>query len=436
MPEQSQHHVVIVGGGFAGLYAARALHHAPVTVTVIDKNNFHLFQPMLYQVATGELPADDIAAPLRAVLAKQTNTEVLMAEVTGVDTASREVKTPGRTLSYDTLILATGSHYNYFGHPEWQQIAPSLKSVEDALAIRSKILSAFEAAELEQDPERVRRLLTFVLVGAGPTGVEMAGSIRELIEQTLAKEFRHIKPDLARVIIVEAGSRILAAFPEDIAAKTHRHLEDMKIEVRLNATVEAVDENGVTASGQRIPAQTVLWTAGTIGSSAADWVGAEKNKSGQAKVGPDLSVPGHPEIFILGDTAAVTAPVRDLLGRRKPKPEQMPGLAPPAMQQGGYVAKLIRRRVLGLPALPMFVYWDKGNLAQVSRGFAVADLGFVKFAGVLAWLIWLGIHIFYLIGFANRLLVLFQWGVTALSSNRGDRVLPQPLASDVPKPAT
>ncbi len=435
MPEQSRHHVVIVGGGFAGLYAARGLGTAPVDVTVVDKNNFHLFQPMLYQVATGELPSDDIAAPLRTTLAKQKNTEVLMAEVTGVDAANRQIKMGGRTLSYDTLILATGSHYNYFGHPEWQQIAPSLKSVEDAVAIRSKLLGAFEAAEEEPNPERVRELLTFVLVGAGPTGVELAGSIRELIRQTLAQEFRRINPDSARVIIVEAGKRILAAFPEDIAAKTQRHLEEMGIEIRLNAKVEAIDHDGVTASGQRIPCRTVLWTAGTVGSSAAEWVGAEKDKDGRAKVGPDLSLPGHPEIFILGDTAAVVAPTRDLIGRKKPGPEPMPGLAPPAMQQGGYVAKLIRRRVLGRPALPPFEYWDKGNLAQVSRGYAAADLGFVKIVGLLAWLMWIGIHIFYLIGFANRLLVLFQWGVTALTSNRGDRVLPQQLASDVPKPA-
>lgn len=435
MSEQSPHHVVIVGGGFAGLYAARALADVPVDVTVVDKNNFHLFQPMLYQVATGELPSDDIASPLRATLARQKNTEVLMAEVTGVDAANRQIKMGGRTLPYDTLILATGSHYNYFGHPEWQQIAPSLKTVEDAIAIRSKILGAFEAAEEEKDPERIRQLLTFVLVGAGPTGVEMAGSIRELIQQTLAKEFRRIDPKSARVIIVEAGKRILAAFPEDVAAKTQRHLENMGIEVRLNAKVETVDHDGVTASGQRIPCRTVLWTAGTIGSKAADWVGAEKDHDGRAKVGPDLSVAGHPEIFILGDTAAVVAPTRDLIGRKKPKPEQMPGLAPPAMQQGGYVAKLIRRRVSGQPALPPFEYWDKGSLAQVSRGYAVADLGFVRFAGLLAWLIWIGIHIFYLIGFANRFLVLFQWGVTALTSNRSDRVLPQPLASDVPEPA-
>ena len=424
---------MIVGGGFGGLYAARALGGTPVQVTLIDKNNFHLFQPMLYQVATGELPADDIASPLRATLAKQKNTEVLMAEVTGVDVAAKRIAMGKRFLSYDTLILATGSHYNYFGHPEWQQIAPGLKTMKDAVAIRSKILQAFEAAEQEPDPDRVKELLTFVLVGAGPTGVELAGSIRELITQTLAQEFRHIKPDSARVIIVEAGKRILAAFPEDIAAKTKGHLEDMGIEIRLDTEAEVVDADGVTAGGQRIPARTVLWTAGTLGSDAAKWVGAEKDKDGRAKVGPDLSLPGHPEIFILGDTAAVTAPVRDLLGRKKSHPEPMPGLAPAAMQEGSHVAKVIRNRVAGRAAPAPFEYWDKGNLAQVSRGYAILDLGFVKFVGILAWLIWLGVHIFYLISFANRLLVLFQWGVTALASKRGDCILPEQSAPDVPK---
>lgn len=435
MSEQSRHHVVIVGGGFAGLYAARGLGSAPVDVTVIDKNNFHLFQPMLYQVATGELPAEDIAMPLRATLAKQKNTKILMAEVTGVDVAGRRVQMSGRSLSYDTLILATGSHYNYFGHPEWQQVAPSLKTVEDAVAIRNKLLQAFEAAEQEESPERVRDLLTFVLVGAGPTGVEMAGSIRELIQQTLTREFRRIRPDSARVILVEATGRILAAFPEDIALKTQRHLEDMGIEVRLNAKVEAVDADGIVASGQRISARTVLWTAGTVGSDAALWVGAEKDKNGLAKVGPDLSVAGHPEIFILGDTAAVVAPVRDLLGRPKPRPEPMPGLAQPAIQEGNYVVEVIRRRVQGQAAPPAFAYWDKGNLAQVSRGYAAADLGVVKFVGLLAWLIWVGIHIFYLIGFANRLLVLFQWSITVLTSERGERLLPQQAAADAASPA-
>jgi len=432
--------VIIVGGGFAGLYAARALATAPVNVTLIDKNNFHLFQPMLYQVATGELPADDIAAPLRAILAKQKNTEVLMAEVTGVDTEKRLVDISGRTLPYDSLILATGSHYNYFGHPEWQQIAPSLKTVDDALTMRGKVLQAFEAAEVEAakpDPDhaRVQMLLTFVLVGAGPTGIELAGSIQELIDKTLAHEFRHINVKSAKVIIVEAADRIMAAFPEDVASRTKAHLEQMGIEIRLKAKVEDVTEDGISVDGKHLPARTVLWTAGTVGSDAAKWVGAETEKDGRAKVGPDLSVSGHPEIFILGDTAAVTAPATNLFGIPKPDPMMMPGLAPPAMQEGSYVAKVIRRRAKNLPAPPPFTYWDKGNLAQVSRGFAVADLGFAKFVGFFAWLMWLGIHIFYLIGYGNRLLVMLRWAVTVLTSQRGDRLLPQNAAPDVPKPA-
>ncbi len=433
--------MVIVGGGFAGLYAARALATAPVSVTLIDKNNFHLFQPMLYQVATGELPADDIAAPLRATLAKQKNIEVLMAEVTGIDVAARKVEMAGQSLTYDSLILATGSHYNYFGHPEWQQIAPSLKSVDDALAIRGKVLQAFEAAEVEAgkqdaDPDKVKALLTFVLVGAGPTGVEMAGAIRELIDETVSSEFHHIRASDTQVIIVEAAGRILSMFPEETAAKTKAHLEKMGIEIRLNAKVEDVTEDGISASGQKIAARTVLWTAGTVGSDAAKWVGAETEKDGRAKVGSDLSVSGHPEIFILGDTASVKAPVRDLVGRPRPEPEEMPGLAPPAMQEGRYVAKVIRRRAKSLPAPEPFEYWDKGSLAQVSRGYAVADLGFARFVGFFAWLIWIGVHIFYLIGFGNRLLVLLQWAVTVLTSKRGDRILPQNLAPDVPKPDT
>ena len=427
-------HVVIVGGGFGGLYAARALASAPVQVTLIDKNNFHLFQPMLYQVATGELPADDIASPLRAILQNQKNVDVRMAEVTGVDAESREVLMGSRRLGYDTLILATGSHYNYFGHPEWQQVAPSLKTVEDAVSIRSKILQAFEAAEQEPDPERVKQLLTFVLIGAGPTGVELAGSISDLIHGALGKEFRHIDPAAARIIIIEATDKIMASFPDEIAAKTRRKLDQLGVELRLGAKVEDIDADGVTVGGERIPSRCVLWTAGTQGSDAGKWVGAPTDKSGRVKVEPDLSVPGHPEIFVIGDTAAVTAPARNLFGVRKPEPEPMPGVAQPALQQGKYVAGVVRRRLQGLPPSPPFEYYDKGNLAQVSRGFAAADLGVLRFAGFFAWLVWLGVHIFYLIGFGNRLLVLIQWGVTALTAQRGGRLFPQALAPDVPKP--
>ncbi len=434
MPTSELPRVVIVGGGFGGLYAARALASAPVRVTLIDKNNFHLFQPMLYQVATGELPADDIASPLRAILQKQQNAEVLMAEVTGVDVGKRQVQMAGRSLGYDTLILATGSHYNYFGHPEWQQVAPSLKTVEDAVTIRSKVLQAFEAAEQEPDPDRVEQLLTFVLIGAGPTGVELAGSISDLIHGALGKEFRHIDPEKARIIIVEATDKIMPSFPKAIADKTRRKLDQLGVELKLGAKVEMIDGEGVVVGGERIPSRCVLWTAGTQGSDAGRWVGAPTDKAGRVEVGPDLSVPGHPEIFVIGDTAAVTAPARNLFGVKKPDPEPMPGVAQPAIQEGKYVARVIKRRLQGLSSAPPFEYYDKGNLAQVSRGFAAADLGVLHFAGFFAWLVWLGVHIFYLIGFGNRLLVLLQWGVTALTAQRGGRLFPQALAEDVAKP--
>ncbi|MDQ2688390.1 MAG: NAD(P)/FAD-dependent oxidoreductase [Armatimonadota bacterium] len=428
--------VVIVGGGFAGLYAAKALADAPVQVTLIDKNNFHLFQPMLYQVATGELPADDIAAPLRAVLAKQPNTEVRMAEVTGVDVAAREVEMAGRRVPYDVLVLATGSHYDYFGHPEWQQHAPSLKTVEDAITIRAKILQAFEASEEETDSEKIKQLLTIVLIGAGPTGVELAGAISGLVRRTLAHEFRRIDPTQARIILVEATDHIMGSYPLDIAKPTQKQLDRLGVEVKLNAKVEAIDADGVTAGGKRIASRTVLWTAGTVGTDAGKWIGVETGKKGQVKVQPDLTVPGHPEIFVIGDVAAVKAPSRNIFGILEPKPKTMPGVAPPAIQEGEYVGRVICARAEGRPAPPPFLYWDKGTLAQVSRGFSAADLGVVQLTGFFAWLLWLSIHIFYLIGFGNRLLVLMQWAVTALTAQRGGRLFPQGLAADVPKPST
>jgi NADH dehydrogenase len=401
--------------------------------TLIDKNNYHLFQPMLYQVATGELPADDIAAPLRAVFAEQKNVTTLMGEVTGIDTERKQVLLAGREVPYDTLVLATGSHYNYFGHPEWQQFAPSLKTVEDAVTIRSKILQAFEAAEEETDPEKVKPLLTFVLIGAGPTGVELAGSIAELARQTLPREFRHIKTSDARIIIVEATDKIMTGFPPNIAAATQKQLHKLGVEIRLNAKVEAVDAGGITAGGERIASRTVLWTAGTIATDAGKWIGAPMKK-GQVQVSPDLSVPGHPEIFVIGDLSEVTAPARNLFGMPKSKPMMLPGVAPPAIQAGEYVGSVIRSRALGQPTPAPFQYWDKGELAQVSRGFSAADLGVVQVTGFPAWLIWAGVHIFYLIGFGNRLLVLTQWALTALTFQRGGRLFPQELAADVPKP--
>ncbi|MBV9851057.1 MAG: NAD(P)/FAD-dependent oxidoreductase [Armatimonadetes bacterium] len=437
-------HVVIVGAGFGGLYAARALAHTPVRVTLIDKNNYHLFQPMLYQVATGELAADQIAAPIRAVLRDQRNTEVLMAEVTGVDTEKRLVQMGHRTLPYDYLVLATGSHYNYFGHDEWQRHSPSLKSIADATHIRGKLLESFEAAERlvaegDDDGNKIRDLLTFVLVGAGPTGVEMSGSVAEM-SRALLPTYRHLRPDQVRIILVDALPRILNSFPEDLAAHTQTKIQTMGVEVKLGQKVQQVDEDGVTVQDkdgreERIRSRVVLWTAGVVGSSAGQWVNTPVDKDNRIKVNPDFSVPGHDNIFAIGDTASVVSRVRDIFGFPEEKERPLPGVAQPAMQGGQYVAQVIRRQVRGLPPPPPFRYWDKGDLAQVGKGFAVADLKVVRFWGLFAWLLWLGVHIFYLIGFANRLLVMIQWGATVLTAQRGVRDFTPEDAPPVPEVA-
>jgi NADH dehydrogenase len=404
-------HVVIVGGGFGGLLAARGLRNAPVRVTIIDRNNYHLFQPLLYQVATAGLSPADIAAPIRNVVGRQRNTSVIMAEVVGVDTKAQRVLLPDRSVPYDYLILATGARYNYFGHPEWESLAPGLKSITDATSIREKILLAFESAEMERDPEKQRALMTFILVGAGPTGVEMAGAIAELAHRALARDFRHIDPTSARILLLEAGPRILTAFPEDLAEKAKQALERMGVEVRTNAAVEKVDETGVVVGGKHIPSHTVLWTAGVIASPAGTWLGAETDRAGRVKVQADLSVPGHPNIFVIGDTA---------LALQDGKP--LPGVAPVAMQQGRYVANLITRRIQGRPEQP-FHYHDKGNVATVGRSFAIVDLGRVKLSGFLAWVLWMAIHIFYLIGFRNRLLVMLEWAWAYFTFQRGARLI-------------
>ncbi|HZP83981.1 MAG TPA: NAD(P)/FAD-dependent oxidoreductase [Chthonomonadaceae bacterium] len=404
-------HVVIVGGGFGGLLAARGLRNAPVRVTIIDRNNYHLFQPLLYQVATAGLSPADIAAPIRNVVGRQRNTSVIMAEVVGVDTEAQRVLLPDRSVPYDYLILATGARYNYFGHPEWEALAPGLKSITDAISIREKILLAFESAEMERDPDKQRALMTFILVGAGPTGVEMAGAIAELAHRALARDFRHIDPTSARILLLEAGPRILTAFPEDLAEKAKQALERMGVEVRTNAAVEKVDETGVVVGGKHIPSHTVLWTAGVIASPAGTWLGAETDRAGRVKVQADLSVPGHPNIFVIGDTA---------LALQDGKP--LPGVAPVAMQQGRYVADLITRRIQGRPEQP-FHYHDKGNVATVGRSFAIVDLSRVKLSGFLAWVLWMAIHIFYLIGFRNRLLVMLEWAWAYFTFQRGARLI-------------
>jgi len=405
-------HVVIVGAGFGGLRVAQALGNAPVEVTMIDRNNHHLFQPLLYWVATAGLSPADISSPIRHVLRKQKNTSVVMAEVTGVDIQGQRVLMSDREIPYDYLVLATGSQDNYFGHPEWSASAPGLKSIVEATAIRSRILRAFEVAEIEPDPEKVRELLTFVLVGAGPTGVEMAGAIAELAHKALARDFRHIDPTSTRVILVEAAPHILNTFPEKLARKAHSALNRLGVEIRTGVPVEHIDADGVTLDGQHIASKTVIWCAGVAASPAGKWLGVEVDRGGRVKVNADLTVPGHPNIFVIGDTAS-------LMQQGKP----LPGVAPVAMQQGQHVAKLIKQHLAsGEPAQP-FHYIDKGNLATVGRSYAIVALKGWRMTGLLAWMLWLVVHIYYLIGFRNRLVTIIQWAWTYFTYNRGARLI-------------
>jgi len=404
--------IVIVGGGFGGLHAAKALGSAPASVTLIDRTNHHLFQPLLYQVATAALSPEDIAAPLRNVLASHANTEVLMATVTGVDIAGRRVLLGDQAIPYDYLVLATGSHYNYFGHEEWEQFAPNLKSVGDAISVRRDILQAFETAEMESNPDVIRALLTFVIVGAGPTGVEMAGAIAELAHKALPGEFRRIDPRSTRILLLEAAPRILATFPDSLAAKAQEELKRMGVEVRLNATVESVDSDGVCVGGDQIRSRTVIWAAGVLASPAGAWLSAETDRVGRVKVEGDLSVPGHPEIFVIGDSAYL---------EQNGKP--LPGLAPVAIQQGEYVAALLRSRLKSAPAPKPFRYFDKGNLATVGRAYALFDWGVVCVSGFIAWVLWLVVHIYFLIGYRNRLVVIFQWCWAYFTAQRGGRLI-------------
>jgi NADH dehydrogenase len=410
--DATQPRIVIVGAGFGGLQAAKALRKAPAQVAVIDRRNHHLFQPLLYQVATAELSPADISMPIRAALRGQRNTEVLLAEVTGVDVEGHRVLLGERTISYDYLILATGAQHSYFGHDDWSPFAPGLKSNSDATAIRREILLAFEAAEIETNPEKRQALLTFVVVGGGPTGVELAGAIAGLARKSIARDFRHIDSSAARILLVEAGPRLLAAFPESLARKAQRELEHLGVDVKTSAAVERVDADGVVVAGKHITASTIIWAAGVQASPAGKWLGAEVDRAGRVRVEPDLTLPGHPEVFVIGDTASVK-------GTEKP----LPGVAPVAMQQGRYVAKVIRRRLAGKKADKPFHYHDKGNLATIGRSYAITDLGFLKLTGFIAWVIWLVVHIFYLIGFRNRLLVMTQWAWAYLTYQRGARLI-------------
>jgi NADH dehydrogenase len=421
------HRVTVVGGGFGGLYAARNLGIDPeVRLTLVDRRNFHLFQPLLYQVATGALSPGDIAQPLRSVLRRQRNTTVILGQAVGLDPDRREVLiADGGPIAYDTLIVATGAHHSYFDHPEWATLAPGLKTIEDATEIRRRILIAFEAAEREADPERRKEWMTFLVVGGGPTGVELAGALGEISRDTLRRDFRAIRPGEARIILVEAMDRVLPPYPPDRSRSAQRQLERLGVEVRTGTRVVAIDERAATVTtpdgaSHEIPARTVLWAAGVQASSfarvVAKAVGAETDRAGRVIVGPDLTIPGHPEIFVVGDAAV--EPWKD--GR------PVPGVAQGAIQGGTYAAKVIRRRVLGRPYAP-FRYRDKGDVAVIGRLAGVTNIGwlgpFGRQSGFLAWALWLGIHILYLIGFANRLVVLIRWAWSFLTHGRGTRLI-------------
>jgi NADH:quinone reductase (non-electrogenic) len=404
--------VVIVGAGFGGLQAAHALRNAPVQVTVIDRRNHHLFQPLLYQVATADLSPADISIPIRSALRRQRNAEVLLAEVTGVDAEGHRVLMGERSLSYDYLVLATGAHHSYFGRNDWAPFAPGLKTNTDATAIRREVLLAFEAAEIETNPDKRLALLTFVIVGGGPTGVELAGAIAGLARKTIVRDFRHINSAMSRILLVEAGPRLLAAFPAALANKAQRELERLGVEVRTGIAVKEVDADSVLIGSERVATRSVIWAAGVQASPAGKWLGAEVDRAGRVLVEQDLTVPGHPEIFVIGDTASLTEAGKLL-----------PGVAPVAMQEGRYVARVIRNRLAGRKEWPPFHYHNKGNLATVGRAFAIVDLGFIKLSGFFAWLTWLVVHIFYLIGFRNRLLVMIQWAWAYLTYQRGARLI-------------
>jgi NADH dehydrogenase len=427
---ETGHRVVILGGGFGGLYAAQALKKAPVQVTLLDRRNFHLFQPLLYQVATGSLSPGEIASPLRSVLNKQKNTRVLLGEARDLDAAGKRVILEnGQSFEYDSLIVATGSTDSYFGHDDWKKVAPGLKGIEHATEIRHKILYAFEAAEREPDPDKQREWLTFVIVGAGTTGVELAGALAEIAHDTLRHDFRSIHPQDARIFLIEGSPRVLPTYPEDLSAKAERSLRRLNVTPRTGVFVTQIDDRGVTVKNsdgtqQRFAARTVLWAAGVrpshFGEVLERRAQAELYKNGQVIVNADCSLPGHPEIFVIGDLAR-------LVENGKP----LPGVAQVAMQQGAYVAKLISARLRGKATRP-FHYFDKGNLAVIGRASAVAQIGPLHMSGLLAWIIWLFVHLMYLVEFSNRVLVFVQWGFFYITFNRGARLITGSDGSDRP----
>ena len=429
------HRVVVVGGGFGGLQAALKLREAPVEVTLIDRRNFHLFQPLTYQVATGTLSPGEIAYPLRAIFKRHANVHVLLAEVSDIDVDAHsvhlssvgEVPAPA-PVAYDTLIVAGGSSYSYFGHDDWSEFAGEVKSLESAITERGRILSAFEAAESETDPERRAAWLTFAVVGAGPTGVEIAGQIAELARDTLRLDFDAADPRTGSILLIEAADRVLTSFPPSLSAKAQRSLERLGVTPMLQSTVVGIDAESVSIADeagntQRIPTRTVVWAAGVtaskLGARLAELTGAELDRAGRITVGPDLTLPGHPEVFVLGDMVRV-------LGADG-TPFTLPGVAPVAMQQGRYAARVVRARLASEQA-PPFHYHDKGNLATIGRGAAVADIRGLHLSGFLAWITWLVVHLFYLVGFENRILVFTRWGFSFFTHGRGARLITRTAA--------
>ena len=401
----------MIGGGFAGLWAVRALRRAPADILLIDQHNHHTFQPLLYQVATAGLAAPSIAAPLRHILRRQQNVSVRLGEVTRIDPASRQVFIGGEPVGYDSLLLATGVSHAYFGHDDWAPLAPGLKTLDDALRIRARILNAFECAEAASDAEEVRARLTFVIVGGGPTGVELAGTLAEIARHTLTGEFRHIDPARARVVLVEAGPRVLPAFPEALSTSARGQLQKLGVTVLTGRAITHVDATGVNIGEERLATRTVLWAAGVTASPLAGSLGVPLDRSGRVPVAEDLSVPGHPEIFVAGDLAAVTVPEGPV-----------PGIAPAAKQMGNHVARTLCARLAGRSA-PPFRYKHHGLLATIGRMAAVVDLGRLRFSGLLAWWFWLAAHIYFLIGFRNRLVVLIDWAGAYWTHQRGARIV-------------
>ncbi len=410
----ARHRVVIIGAGFGGLQAVLRLKGAPVDITLIDRRNHHLFQPLLYQVATASLSPSEIAWPIRHLVAGRPEVRTILGEVTGVDVAGKAVQLKGEPpVPYDTLLVATGARHAYFGHDDWEPFAPGLKDIDDATDIRRRVLMSFERAEVEPDPAVRKALLTFVIVGAGPTGVELAGTIAELAHQTMAKDFRALNPKEARILLVEAGPRVLSAFPEDLSTYARQALERLGAEIRTDHAVTACDADGVMLGTDRIPAKTVIWAAGVQASPAAAWLGAEADRAGRVMVAPDLTVPGHPEIFVVGDTARLD------VWDGKP----LPGIAPAAKQQGQHVADTIRARLEGKPEVRPFRYKHAGSLATIGKRAAVIDFGWIKLRGWLAWWIWGFAHIYFLIGLRNRLTVALSWLWIYTTGQRSARLI-------------